>query len=242
MEKVSIVLPTYNEAQNIIVLIHELQAQLQDRTHEIIVVDDDSPDKTWQKVSDFSKNNEAVQLIHRKNERGLTSAINAGINAATGGIVVWMDCDLSHPPSLLNTLLSALGNGVDAAIASRYATGGVDERDGAFKFQKILSLILSKIAFLTTRVPVQDITSGYIAIKRQTLNKALPLTGDYGEYFIDMLCKLAKNNTNFLEVPYSFKNRQFGESKTSTNFFGYFPKGIKYLRMLSKHANFGANK
>jgi len=235
MQKISVILPTYNEKDNIIVLIDRIKKQLIGKIdYEIIVVDDNSPDGTWKLVENYQMTDKKVKLIHRTSERGLTSAFNAGISSAIGDVVAWMDCDLSHPPELLGSLIENLKTH-DAVVASRFIEGGKDVRDGAYKFQQFLSIVLSKLSYLITRNTVRDITSGYIAIKKEYLDKVTPLCGDYGEYFIDLLCRLNRVGCRIKEIPYVFGNREFGESKTSTNFFGYFPRGLKYLRMLARH-------
>ena len=96
MPEVSVVLPTYNERDNIGPLIEAILANLEQPT-QIIVVDDDSPDGTWQVVQEMATNDERIELLRRTDERGLTSALNAGIAHAKGDVIAWMDCDLSCP-------------------------------------------------------------------------------------------------------------------------------------------------
>ncbi len=237
MYKISIILPAYNEAKNIIHLIKALEKKLTETkySYEIIVVDDNSPDQTWKIVADYAGNHSNIKLINRESERGLTSALNMGVHMANGDIAVWMDCDFSHSPEILNNFLSELNEEVDVVIGSRWVPGGADKRKGSYLFQRYLSLILSKTASFMIKIPVKDVTSGYIAIKKQCLDQVGPLEGDYGEYFIDLLCKLNKANYRIKEIPMIFKNREVGESKTATNWWDYFRRGIKYLRMLYKH-------
>ncbi len=123
---ISIVLPTYNERDNIIPLIERTLTALSDYELEIVVVDDDSPDGTWQIVAAKGETDPRVRLIHRTDERGLTSAIQRGITEARGDWVGWMDCDLSMPPEDLPKLAAALEAGADMAIGSRYVPGGAD--------------------------------------------------------------------------------------------------------------------
>src|SRR5512139_3273139 len=100
---VSVILPTFNEAGNIGLLIEALLARLPELS-EIIVVDDDSPDLTWQVVEDLRKSDNRIRLIRRIGRRGLTSALQEGIEAAGGKLVFWMDCDLSQPPEKISEL------------------------------------------------------------------------------------------------------------------------------------------
>jgi dolichol-phosphate mannosyltransferase len=204
---VSIVLPTYNEGENIIHLLERLQKCLQQHEHEIIVVDDDSPDRTWGKVGEYADSHDSVHIIRRIGERGLTSALNRGFQETNKDIIAWMDCDLSHPPELITIMLETLVHGnYDAVIASRYVAGGKDKRSGQYLIQKLLSLILYTMSKWITRLPVKDITSGYIVIRNNCLESVGYLEGNYGEYFIDLMYKLDREGYNVYEVPYIFQH------------------------------------
>jgi dolichol-phosphate mannosyltransferase len=107
--KVSVVMPTYNEKENIEALIDAVLETVKSDV-EVVVVDDDSPDETWRIVERISneKGEDRVRLIHRTEERGLASAIRAGIKASRGDVVVVMDTDFSHPPEKIPELVSAV--------------------------------------------------------------------------------------------------------------------------------------
>ncbi|MBF0420854.1 MAG: polyprenol monophosphomannose synthase [Magnetococcales bacterium] len=237
--QVSLILPTYNEAENIVPLMERLERSLKVRwCYELIVVDDDSPDETATKAQEYGKNNPAIRVIRRKNERGLTSAINCGLKACSGAIVGWMDCDLCHPPELISTLLGHLEDGgehLHAVIASRYVSGGSDDRQGLYRVQRILSLVLSQLSQWITKLPVKDISSGYIVIRRSCFDVNGFLVGNYGEYFIDLIYKMHKNGFAIDEVPFTFSNRQHGKSKTANSLTDFFSKGQDYIRMLYRY-------
>ncbi len=95
---VSIILPTYNERENIIPLLRRLTDILSEKSYEIVVVDDDSPDGTWKFVQEEMYHHSTIKLIRRTDKHGLTSALNAGIDASAGDVVVWLDSDFQHPP------------------------------------------------------------------------------------------------------------------------------------------------
>lgn len=221
---ISIIIPTFNEADNITNLINQISLALKGKKFKIIVVDDDSPDKTWAIVKKISKKNPQVKLIHRKNERGLTSAINIGIKTSRGAVIGWLDADLSHPPKLLTLMLSQLKSH-DAVIASRYIPGAKDNR-GLF-FAVVFSRFINLLAQYLLYKDITDYTSGYILVRKKFLNK--PLLGDYGEYFINLLFDLKQQQARIIEVPYISYNRQFGQSKTGTNLFCLIKRGYKYL-------------
>jgi dolichol-phosphate mannosyltransferase len=224
MTHVSVVLPTYNERGHIADLIAAIQAVMPGDT-EIIVVDDDSPDGTWQAVSDFAADHPGVRLLRRVGRRGLTSAFNEGIALATGEIVCWMDCDFSMPPAKLPELVAATA-ATDMAIGSRYVPGGADEGHSfmALAFSRIINLY----AGLLLGFYVHDYTSGFIAAHRRVL-QAIPLRGDYGEYFIDLMARASRLGYTVTEVPYRCVPRRSGESKTGTSLWGYVTRGRKYV-------------
>jgi dolichol-phosphate mannosyltransferase len=119
----SVILPTYNEKDNIELLIRAVLRYTPRRT-EIIVVDDDSPDGTWRLVGRLAKKAKNIRLLRRTEERGLTSALRDGIRLSRGRVCVWMDCDLSMPPEKIPELLGKVQKGYDIAIGSRYLRGG----------------------------------------------------------------------------------------------------------------------
>src|SRR5262245_44558753 len=106
--RVSVILPTYNEAGNILDLIDAIHVALERTPHEIIVVDDDSPDGTWRLVRDRIARvpNAGLRLIHRTSDRGLTASLREGVRAARGENLAWMDCDFSMPPASLPDLMA----------------------------------------------------------------------------------------------------------------------------------------
>ena len=222
MPEVSIVLPTYNEKDNIVDLIYAIQNNLEDSV-EIVVVDDDSPDKTWQFVEALK--NEQVKLLRRTDKRGLTSAIADGIALSTGSLIGWMDCDFSMPPEMLPLLVDAL-NESDIAIGSRFIKGALDERDIPFEMfsTKMLNFLTRKI--LTSQI--SDYTTGFVIAKREVLEE-IDLRGDYGEYCIDFLYRAFKKGYKIKELPYKCAPRRAGESKTAPNLFRYFMRSLKYF-------------
>jgi dolichol-phosphate mannosyltransferase len=220
---VSVVLPTYQEKDNIGPLIARIRSAIAD-LHEIIVVDDDSPDETWRVVQELSYHN--VRVIRRTNERGLTSALRDGIAASTGNIVVWMDCDLSMPPEAIPSLLTQILLGQDVAVGSRYVSGGADARD--VRFHKLLSWVICRAARLALGGSFRDYTSGFIAVRKSCLT-GFAWDDDYGEYFIVLIYYLRQRGARIVEVPYTLVSRASGESKTATNPLGFLVRGRKYV-------------
>src|SRR6516225_7231161 len=120
----SLIVPSYNEAGNILLLLESVHRVLEKAPHEIIVVDDDSPDKTWELVSVFALTHSWVRVIRRCHDRGLSSAVLAGFKIARGDILGVMDADLSHDEQILPKLIEAVAQGADIAIGSRRIPGG----------------------------------------------------------------------------------------------------------------------
>ena len=219
---VSVVLPTYNEKDNI----RELARRILDSVKgsvEVVVVDDDSPDLTWKAVKEMG--DPRVRVIRRTDEKGLTSAIMRGVVESRYGIVVWMDADLSMPPEKINELLSGLERH-DIAIGSRYSKGGKDLGDT--RTAVFMSRTLGLVARAVLNVPVTDLNTGFVAARKKLVEE-LGFRGDYGEYCLDFLYRAYKLGYSIVEVPYVCVPRIKGESKTATNLLGFFVRGRKYI-------------
>jgi dolichol-phosphate mannosyltransferase len=237
------VLPTYNERDNIRQLIEGVLDNAM-TPHMVLVVDDDSPDGTWQVVEAVAvernrPNNEVVHLVRRTTESGLTSAIQRGIDEAIqtfgADVVTWMDCDLSMPPEDVPKLVSAIVNAdagaggdspVDVAVGSRWVPGGADVAHGFMA--RSLSRVINTYAATLLGNDVHDYTSGFIAARAEVL-ETIRLRGDYGEYCIDLLGRAIRLGYNVVEVPYVCVPRTAGDSKTGANLLDYLAKGRKYV-------------
>lgn len=233
---VSIILPTYNEAENIIDLVKVINKLIKYKK-EIIVVDDNSPDGTSKLVKNLIKKNKKInlRLETRYKNRGLTNSIKRGIKLAIGDVVVWMDCDFSMPPKVIISLLKKIERGFDIAVGSRFVNGGGFKIDNS-KGQKdspvaiVLSRLMNFAIQLMLGYDFRDYTSGFIAIKRVVLEK-VKLKGDYGEYFIDLIYKARANKFSIVEVGYICIPRERGESKTGQNLLQFLRRGIKYITL-----------
>lgn len=227
--QISIILPTYNEADNIEPLIDRTLQALGDYPGgmEVVVIDDDSPDSTWRLVEERTKTDDRVRLIHRINDKGLTSAISRGIREARGRWVGWMDCDLSMPPEAWPRLADALAQGAGMAVGSRYVPGGGDVAHSLTG--RTLSRLINLWAGLMLDGSIKDYTSGFILGQREVFER-IDLRGDYGEYCIDLLYRTKKAGFTVRELPYLCVPRQAGESKTATDVWGYLKRGVNYVK------------
>lgn len=225
MNKVSIILPTFNERENIVALIRAIQKSF-DNAVEIIVVDDDSPDGTWQIVENIAGEN--VKILRRLDQKCLTTAIMDGIALSKGDVVGWMDCDFSMPPEVLPNLAKALDE-CDIAIGSRYIEGGRDVRNTRVGI--IGSVLINYFAKFLLDSSITDYTTGFVVARKKVVQD-IGLKGDYGEYCIDLLYRAIKKGYTVKELPYHCIPRKFGESKTAPSFGKYLQRGTKYIKTI----------
>jgi dolichol-phosphate mannosyltransferase len=228
--EVSVILPTYNERENIGPLVEAIFLNTPAST-EVIVVDDDSPDGTWQVVEEISRIRENLYLLRRTDKKGLVSAPKDAIALARGEVIVWADCDFSMPPEKIPELLDKVRQGHDAAVGSRFVRGGgveiiTESNDTLLAY--LMSLTLNRFLQLFLGSGFKDYTSGFIAIRKKVL-EAISLRGDYGEYFVDLVYRTLRSGYKVIETPYLCRGRTAGVSKTGTHFFDYIRRGRKYV-------------
>ena len=226
---VSVVLPTYNEKQNIKEMIKQLLFYIKDNI-EIIVSDDNSPDGTWKIVRQISKKNRNVKLIRRFSNKGVGPSIMDGIRKAKGDCIVWMDCDLTMPPSLVPKMVEQLKD-YDVVIGSRYVKGGKDNRSFV---RVVTSRLINWLANIVLNFKIKDYDSGFVAVRRQVLDNVKFDPKGHGEYCIEFLYKCIKKGYKVKEIGYVFTERKLGESKTSQYIYSVFLYGIKYIQRIIK--------
>lgn len=208
---ISIVLPTYNEAENVPVLVSRLRDVLADVDHEIVVVDDDSPDETWRVAADLDQPGQPVRSIRRVHERGLSSAVVAGIEAATAPTVVVMDADLQHDERIIPALAAAVNDGHDIAVGSREAEGG---SYGDFSApRRLVSYGGRELAAVLLQAPVNDPMSGFFAVSKRYYDGVASEIDPRG--FKILLELIARGEPKITEVGYEFRGRHAGETKMS---------------------------
>ena len=218
---VSVILPTYNERENVEELIRQVYYYTGKDLFEVIVVDDNSPDKTWEVVKDLQKRFKNLRLIIRKNESGLPSAVWKGIKESKGNVVVWLDCDLSHPPKLIPKLLKYIED-YDIVCASRYVKGGKDIRP---LIRVITSKLINSSAKFILGLKIRDLTSGFYAVKKEVFSKIKLMETGFAEYLIRFSYDAAKNGFKFKEIGYVSVARENGISKTEKNFGKFLQDG-----------------
>ena len=229
-KKVSVILPIYNEKDNIVELIGQVYSYTRKDLFEVIVVDDNSPDGTSQIVRKLQKKHSNLRLIIRKNEKGLPSAIWRGIKESKGNIVVWLDGDLSHPPKHIPKMLEYVGE-YDIVCASRYVNNGKDVRS----FIRVLaSKVVNLLAYLMLGLKVKDLTSGFYAVRKDVFSKVMLMQTGFAEYCIRFTYDSIKNGFKFKELGYISPDRKKGVSKTQRNFGRFLNDGYLCCKEIIK--------
>lgn len=224
--KVSVILPTYNESGNIVPLMENILSVLKAETCEIVVVDDNSPDRTGRIALDFSKTHSQVKVIVRKKERGLATAFKRGIRESTGDILVFMDTDFSHNPVFIPQMLKKLAV-CDAVFMSRYIPGGKMRTKGfSEQVQYVLSTFLNYFIKAILGIRILDSTNGFFSIKRKKLmlaNLDRAFTG-YGDFCFKLIYCLKRKGVRMRELPFVYEERRHGKSKTNI-----LRQGVRYI-------------
>lgn len=225
----SLVIPTYNESQNIPVLVETLDGLLREHlgdAFELIVVDDDSPDQTWALAEELSLRFKSLRVVRRVGERGLSTAVIRGWQVARGDILGVIDADLQHPPEVTLALLKEMESGADLAVASRNAAGGgVSDwsllRRGLSRGAQLLGLLLVPGVFGRLSDPM----SGFFMLRRSCI---AGIELDPLGYKI-LIETVARGRIRWIaETPYTFRERSEGDSKVTFRLY------IEYLRHLAK--------
>jgi len=217
--EVSIIIPTYNESENIIQVLKSIGEHIpKDIATEAIVVDDNSPDGTGKIVEDYindaqHKTGYTIGIIHRKTKSGLSSAILDGMQHSSGETVVVMDSDFSHPPKIIPQLIEEIKTSkYDIVIASRYTEGG--EVNGWSTKRKLISKTAKGIAKAGLGVNESDPMSGFFAFNRNIL-EGIKFDAIGYKMLLEILVKT--NGAKVKEIPYTFTNRTRGSSKLDSS-------------------------
>jgi dolichol-phosphate mannosyltransferase len=229
---VSLVLPTYNEGKNIVAVIDQLMPVLdsvEGMEYEVIVVDDDSPDRTWEIALGLTEKYPQLRVVRRQGERGLSTAVIRGWQIARGKILAVMDADLQHPPEVAAKLCREMLRGADLGIASRHVEGG-GVSDWALG-RRIISRGAQLIGFcLLPEVigRISDPMSGFFMIRRTSIqDRELSPLG----YKI-LIEVLGRGEVRWIaEVPYTFRERVEGASKLTNKIYLEYFQHLFRLRL-----------
>lgn len=225
--RLSVIVPTYNEALNIVKLVRQL-AQLLDQpfgeSYEIIVVDDNSPDRTWELAHNLARDTPRLRVMRREQERGLSTAVVRGWQAARGEVLCVIDADLQHPPDLTLALYRVIERGADMAVASRHLEGGgVSDWSMIRRVVSRAAQLIGLVALPGVVGRISDPMSGYFMIRRAAI-EGVELNPLGYKILIEVL---ARGKFPWVgEVPYVFQEREHGGSKATARVY------LEYLRHL----------
>jgi hypothetical protein len=203
---VSVIVPTYDEAENVPVLLDRVRQALAGTAFEVIVVDDDSPDRTWAVAQSEAAHDHRVRVLRRIGRRGLAGAVVEGMEAARGDVLVVMDGDLQHDPAVLPQLVARVAAGDDVCVAAR----------GDYGDWPLPRRALSWVATRLARVVVPELSdplSGYFAVSRSYFEEVAPRLNPRGFKILLEITTAGREPPHVAEVGYEFHRRERGESK-----------------------------
>ena len=230
--RLSLVVPTFNEKDNLADLIEQLTALL-DREladdYELIVVDDDSPDRTWELAAELCTRYRKLRVLRRETERGLSTAVIRGWQIARGEVLGVIDADLQHPPEITVELWRAMNRGADLAVGSRHvAGGGVSDwsvvRRMLSRGAQVLGLAL--LPGVVSRV--SDPMSGYFMVRRAAIAGVEMHPLGY-KILVEVIGRGTLNQ--IVEVGYVFRERHDGQSKVTWRVYVDYLRHLARLRM-----------
>ncbi|TPQ32538.1 dolichol monophosphate mannose synthase [Bradyrhizobium guangdongense] len=210
--ELSVVVPTFNERDNVTVLYRRLEATLQGVAWEAIFVDDNSPDGTFDVVRSLAQRDSRVRCIRRIGRRGLSGACIEGILASSAPYAAVIDADLQHDESQLPKMLALLQSGqADLVVGSRYIEGYKNE--GFNKQRAGASQLATEVARKVLQVEIADPMSGFFMIRTDRFGELAPKLSVHGFKILLDVVASAHGSLRAVEIPYTFGERQHGESK-----------------------------
>jgi dolichol-phosphate mannosyltransferase len=210
--QLSVIVPTFNERDNVAELFARLAATLEGISWEVIFVDDNSPDGTWQTVQEMAQRDTRVRGIRRIGRRGLSGACIEGILASSAPCVAVMDADLQHDETQLPKMLGLLQRGeAELVVGSRYIDGG--NADSFNRQRRGASEFATTLAKKLLRVEVADPMSGFFMIRRDRFEQLAPKLSVQGFKILLDIVATGQGKLRVVEIPYAFGSRLHGESK-----------------------------
>ncbi|NUR11350.1 MAG: glycosyltransferase family 2 protein [Bradyrhizobium sp.] len=210
--ELSVIVPTFNERDNVTVLYRRLEATLANVAWEVVFVDDNSPDGTWDVVRALGQRDNRVRCIRRIGRRGLSGACIEGILASSAPYVAVIDADLQHDETQLPKMLLLLASDqAELVVGSRYIEGYKSE--GFNKQRAGASALATEVARKMLRVEIADPMSGFFMIRRDRFEQLAPRLSVHGFKILLDVVATAHGGLRAVEIPYTFGARQHGESK-----------------------------
>ncbi len=213
--ELSVVVPTFNERDNVVALFRKLETALAGRAWEVIYVDDNSPDGTWDVVRMLAQRDPQVRCIRRIGRRGLSGACIEGILASSAPCAAVIDADLQHDETQLPKMLALLQDGeAELVVGSRYIEGG--SADSFDRQRAGISMLATTVAKKLLRIEIADPMSGFFMIRRDRFEQLAPELSTQGFKILLDIVATARGSLRIKEIPYSFGARLHGESKLNS--------------------------
>lgn len=213
--ELTVVVPTFNERENVPILVDRLRTTLVGCNWEVIFVDDNSPDGTAEAVRAIGMMDQRVRCVRRIGRRGLSGACLEGVLASQARFVAVMDGDLQHDESCLTAMLEKLRGGeFDLVVASRYVDGGSSSSFSAWRSR--FSRWANAMAQYFLGIKLSDPMSGFFMLRRSLVEDIAPSLSTQGFKILLDIVATVRGKLRVAEIPYSFRGRQFGESKLDT--------------------------
>jgi dolichol-phosphate mannosyltransferase len=210
--QLAVIVPTFNERDNVTTLFQRLETALAGASWEVIFVDDNSPDRTWDVVRALARQDSRVRCIRRIGRRGLSGACIEGILASSAPCAAVIDADLQHDETQLPKMLALLQGGqVDLVIGSRYIEGG--SADSFDKQRAGISALATEVAKRVLQVKIADPMSGFFMIRRDRFEQLAPQLSTQGFKILLDIVATARGDLRVKEIPFTFGSRLHGESK-----------------------------
>ncbi len=208
----SVIVPTFNERDNILEVVERLEACLRDEDWEVIFVDDDSPDGTGDRIREIARQNRHVRCLQRIGRRGLSSACVEGMMASSAPYLAVMDADCQHDETLLPRMLEVLRSGqCDVVVGSRYVEGGgIGSWDES---RAKMSRLATRLSRAVIKQELSDPMSGFFGLRREALELTVHSLSNLGFKILLDLIASSSRPLRLSEIPYQFRNRHAGESK-----------------------------
>lgn len=245
MPDVMVVIPTYNESENLPLMLDAL-LNLPGTALRVLIVDDNSPDGTGKIADEIStRHPNRVVVLHRTEKNGLGPAYIAGFRRAMelgAQYIIQMDADFSHQPSYIPQLISTLESGYDMVIGSRFVRGGGVDKTWSF-FRKLLSWFANGVYVrILLGVPVSDSTGGYRIWRHETLRgMGLDRIGANGYVFqVEMTYVAYKLGYRLTEIPIYFPDRELGSSKMGSHII--FEAAVRVWQLILRHRTLTPNQ
>ena len=206
----TVVTPTFNEASNIERFVGSVSAALRGIEHEIIVADDDSPDRTWRVAQELSKTHAGLRVLRRQGQRSLAAAVIEGFEMASGDAIACLDADLQHDPTILPNMLAGLRAGAELAVGCRYMPGGGTTHWNWLR--RAQSWLATQMAQAYLGLTLRDPMSGYFLMWRRDFLAVRDQLSPQGfKILIEIAARLQPQR--IAEVPFVFGPRLAGTSK-----------------------------